>query len=145
MTRRARRAQPAEDSPRQAVTPEPPPLREPPVLIRFWPNLSGPFATEIGAIVALAVAAIPGMAAAILALVLLELILPRIQPPEEVVRAAILVAGPPLRYLLVAVAAWRAWTSPTEGLVQALSLVLVLVFAVPLASFLVAQGRAHRP
>jgi hypothetical protein len=112
-------------------------------LVRFWPTLAPAFASEIGAIAALLVAALPGIGAGAVALVLLELILPRVRPPEGVVRAAILVAGPPLRYLLLLVATWKCWFPGGEGIVPALLLALVLGFLIPLAGFLAAQARAR--
>lgn len=110
---------------------------------RVWATLAAPLATEVGSIAALALSAYAGIGIGLLTLVVLELLLPRVRPSDGVARAAILVAGPPLRYLLLLIAVIRIWISADGGPVPALSLVLGLAFAIPLAAFLVAQTRAH--
>ena len=111
---------------------------------QLWSTLAVPLATEIGAIAALILPVYAAIGIALLALAVLTLALPALRPPEGVVRAGVIVAGPPLRYLLVLVAVWRTWIDPAQGLVPALFLVLGLVFAVPILGFLIAQSRARR-
>ena len=113
------------------------------LLRRVWATLAAPLATEIGSIAALVLSAFAGIGIGLLALVVLELVLPRVRPSEAVARAAILVAGPPLRYLLLLIAVIRSWIVPDGGPIPALSLLLGLAFAIPLAAFLVAQTRAR--
>jgi hypothetical protein len=114
------------------------------LLRQLWRALAAPLATEIGALAALLLTAYAGVGIAILALVVLEVALSAVHPAPGVIRAVVLVAGPPLRYLLLLVAVWRTWVDPGQGLVPALALVLGLAFAVPLAAFLIAQSRGRR-
>jgi hypothetical protein len=113
------------------------------LLRRVWATLAAPLATEVGSIAAIVLSAYAGIGIGLLALVVFELVLPRVRPSEAVASAAILVAGPPLRYLLLLVAVIRVWIAADGGPIPALSLVLGLAFAIPLAAFLVAQTRAH--
>jgi hypothetical protein len=121
------------------------PLDRAALLHQLWLTLPAPLATELGAIGALLLPAYAAIGIALLALALLALALRVVEPGTSVVSAVVLVAGPPLRYLLVLVAVWRTLVDPAQGLVPALALVLGLVFAVPMAAFLVAQSRARRP
>jgi hypothetical protein len=114
------------------------------LLRQLWRAQAAPLATEIGAVGALALTAYAGVGIAVLALVVLEVALSAVSPPSGVIRVVVLVAGPPLRYLLLLLAVWRTWVDPPQGLIPALALVLGLAFAVPLAAFLIAQSRARR-
>lgn len=127
----------------RAVTDAPPAEERAELLRRVWATLGGPLATEVGSVAALALSAFAGIGIGLLTLVVLELVLPRLRPPEGVARVAILVAGPPLRYVLLLVAVIRTWIAVDQGPIPALSLVLGLAFAIPLAAFLVAQTRAR--
>jgi hypothetical protein len=113
------------------------------LLARFWPALTAPLATEVGSVAAIAASAVAGIGAGLVALAALELVMPRLSPPDLAIRAAIVIAGPPLRYLLMLVAAWKVWVTPTDGPLLALLLVLVLAFLLPLGAFLVVQSRAR--
>jgi hypothetical protein len=112
-------------------------------LRRVWATLAAPLATEVGSIAALVLSAFAGIGIGLLTLVVLEIVLPKLRPSESIARVAILVAGPPLRYLLLLVAVIRVWIAQDGGPIPALSLVLGLAFAIPLAAFLVAQTRAR--
>jgi hypothetical protein len=119
------------------------PVRPAEILTRLWDTLAAPLATEIGAVAALVGAAAVAMAAGLGAVVVLGLLMPFVRPPEGLVRIAILVAGPPLRYAVVLVAVGKTWLAPQDGMVPALILLVVLVFMIPLVGFLVAQARAR--
>ena len=114
------------------------------ILRQLWRTLAPPLGTEAGAIVALLATAVAGMAAGLVVVVVLGLLLPYLRPTEGLVRATVLVAGPPLRYALLLVAVGKTWLAPEQGLVPALILLLVLAFVVPLVGFLVAQAIARR-
>jgi hypothetical protein len=122
----------------------PAPERSDVLLARFWPALAAPFATELGSVVALAASAVPGIGTALVVLTVLELLMPRLRPPDAAVRLAIVIGGPPLRYLLLLAATWKVWVSPDGGPIMALLLILGLAFIVPLAAFLIVQSRARR-
>lgn len=113
------------------------------LLLQFWPSLAAPLSAEIGSVVALAWSAIPGVGAGLIAMVLLALLMPRLRPPDGAIRAAIVVAGPPLRYILLLIAAGKVWLDAGDGPIKALLLVLVLAFLLPLVGFAVMQGRAR--
>jgi hypothetical protein len=119
------------------------PGRSDDLLGRFWPALSAPIATEVGSAVALVFSAVAGMAGGALTLVILELIMPRLRPPDGVVRIAIVIAGPPLRYVLLLAAIGKVWVSPADGATMALLLFVVLAFILPLGAFLLVQSRAR--
>lgn len=114
------------------------------ILRQLWITLPAPIATEIGAVVALVTTSVPGILTAVVAVAALALVMPSIRPPDGLTRVAILVAGPPLRYALLLLAAGKVWLAKEEGLVPALLLLLALAFIVPLIGFLVAQARARR-
>ena len=114
------------------------------ILRQLWITLPAPVATEIGAVVALITTSVPGILAALLAVAALALAMPYVRPPDGLTRAAILIAGPPLRYALLLLAVGKVWLAREEGLVPALLLLLALAFIVPLVGFLVAQARARR-
>jgi hypothetical protein len=105
--------------------------------------LAAPIATEVGAVVAVFATAAIGIAAGVAAVAVLGALMPLVRPPQSVARAAILVAGPPLRYALLLVAIGKTWLAPEQGLVPALLLLLVLAFILPLIGFLVTQARAR--
>lgn len=109
----------------------------------FWPTLAAPLATEAGSVVALIATALAGTGAGVVALVLLASLMPRVRPPDGVIRAAIVLAGPPLRYILLLIAAGKVWLDPGDGPLKALLLVLVLAFLLPMGGFLVMQARAR--
>ena len=114
------------------------------LLGQLWKAQAAPLATELGSVAALFLPAYAAVGIAALALPVLTLTFAATQPPAGVVRGVILVAGPPLRYLLLVIAVWRTWVNPGQGLVPALVLLLALAFAVPMAAFLIAQSRARR-
>jgi hypothetical protein len=60
--------------------------------------------------------------------------LPRIHPPEGVVRGVLLVTGPPLRYALVGAMTWHAWTVRGEGPFLSILAGLALVLVMPVAA-----------
>lgn len=122
----------------------PAPERADVLLARFWPDLAAPFATELGSVVALAASAVPGIGTGLVGLAVLELLMPRLRPPDAAVRLAIVIGGPPLRYLLLLAATWKVWVSAGDGPIMAMVLFLALAFMLPLAAFLVVQSRARR-
>jgi len=111
------------------------------LLRRLWLAQAAPLASEIGAVAALPLPAYVGIGIAVMALVVLVVLLAAIHASPGVTRGLVLVAGPPLRYLLLLIAVWRTLVDPHQGLVPALALILGLAFAVPLAAFLIAQSR----
>jgi hypothetical protein len=113
------------------------------LLRQLWVTLAAPLATELGSLGALLAQAWVGVLIGLVALVVLEAALPRVQAQEGVERVAIAVAGPPLRYLLLLLAAWKIWFPGGEGIVPALLMLLALGFGIPLAAFLIAQARAR--
>jgi hypothetical protein len=94
--------------------------------------------------VVIAVGAWAGIAAGVVAWVLLELVVTRARPADGAVRLIVIVAGPPLRYLLLLVAAWRSWVGLGEGPVPALLAVVVLLFVIPMAAYLLRAARARK-
>lgn len=117
---------------------------DPALLQQLWKAQAPPLATELGAVGALFLPVYAAVGIAALALPVLTLVLAAVRPPGGIVRVVILVAGPPLRYLVLIVAVWRTWVDPGQGLVPALVLLLALAFAVPMVAFLIAQSRARR-
>jgi hypothetical protein len=113
------------------------------LLGQFWPALAAPLATEIGSVMALIEKAVAGTGAGLVALVLLALLMPRVRPADWVIRVTIVLAGPPLRYVLLLIAAGKVWLDASDGPLMALLLVLVLAFLLPLGGFLVMQARAR--
>jgi hypothetical protein len=113
------------------------------LLGQFWLALAAPLATEVGSVAALLASAPAGMGAGPLALVALALVMPLVRPPDTAIRAVIVLAGPPLRYVLLLIAAGKVWLSPSDGPIMALLLVLVLAFLLPLGGFLIMQARAR--
>jgi hypothetical protein len=113
------------------------------LLGQFWLALAAPLATEVGSVAALVASAPAGMGAGPLALVALALVMPLVRPPDTAIRAVIVLAGPPLRYVLLLIAAGKVWLSPSDGPIMALLLVLVLAFLLPLGGFLIMQARAR--
>ena len=122
---------------------EPPPTRPRDLLGTFWPTLASPLATEIGSVVALATTAIVGTGAGVIALVVLALLMPHVRPADGAIRVAIVLAGPPLRYILLLIAAGKVWLDPADGPLKALLLVLVLALLLPMGGFLIMQSRAR--
>lgn len=113
------------------------------LLGQFWPALAAPLATEIGSVIAMIEKAIAGTGAGLVALVLLAVLMPRVRPADWVIRMAIVLAGPPLRYVLLLIAAGKVWLDPADGPLKALLLVLVLAFLLPMGGFLIMQARAR--
>jgi hypothetical protein len=113
------------------------------LLGQFWLALAAPLATEVGSVTALVATAIAGAGAGPIALVLLAVLMPRMRPPDGVIRATIVLAGPPLRYILLIIAAGKVWLDPGDGPLKALLLVLVLAFLLPMGGFFVMQARAR--
>jgi hypothetical protein len=122
---------------------DPMPARPVDLLGQFWPALVAPLATEVGSVMALIATGIAGIGAGMVALVLLAVLMPRLRPPDGLIRATIVLAGPPLRYILLLIAAGKVWMDPTDGPLDALLLVLVLAFLLPMGSFLIMQSRAR--
>jgi len=114
------------------------------ILRQLWITLPAPLATEIGAVLALITSATPGIAAGLVAVVILGLVMPALRPPDGLSRAAILVAGPPLRYAVLLLAVGKVWLSRGDGMLPALLLLLCLGFLVPLVGFLIGQALARR-
>jgi hypothetical protein len=123
--------------------PGPAPARPLDLLGQFWPALAAPLAAEVGSVVALMGTALAGAGAGLVALVLLAVLMPRVRPGDGVIRATIVLAGPPLRYILMLIAAGKVWLDPGDGPLKALLLVLVLAFLLPMGGFLVMQSRAR--
>jgi hypothetical protein len=113
------------------------------LLRQLWVTLAAPLATELGSVGALVAQAWVGVLIGLVALVVLEAALPRVRASEGLERVAIAVAGPPLRYLLLLLAAWKIWFPGGEGIVPASLVLLALGFGIPLAAFLIAQARAR--
>jgi hypothetical protein len=113
------------------------------LLGQFWLALAAPLATEVGSVAALVASALAGMGAGPVALVALALVMPLVRPPDTAIRAVIVLGGPPLRYVLLLIAAGKVWLSPSDGPIMALLLVLVLAFLLPLGGFLIMQAHAR--
>jgi hypothetical protein len=100
----------------------------------LWVGVPAAAATEIGAVAVMAFGVVPGLLVAMAALVVLAVILPRLRPPDAVVRAAVLVTGPPLRYALVVVMVWYAWARGGQGAFLSVLAGLALVLVMPVAA-----------
>lgn len=99
----------------------------------FWrSSVPMALATEAGAVVTVLAGIVPGLVAA--AVVVLGIgILARVWlPPGPLLRGLLLVSGPPLRYALLALAAWRLWAA--QGPLPALAVVALLGLVLPLAA-----------
>lgn len=77
---------------------------------------------------------VPGLIVALAALVVLLFTLPRARPSDGLVRAILLVTGPPLRYALVIAMVWYAWVIRGEGPFLSILAGLALVLVVPVAA-----------
>ena len=114
----------------------------------LWGTVPPAAATEIGAVAVMALGVMAGLLVAVAALIVLVLILPRLRPPEGVVRAAVLLTGPPLRYALVVVMVWYAWARGGQGPFLSVLAGLALVLVMPVAAIalgILLYGRRERP
>jgi hypothetical protein len=115
----------------------------------LWAAVPAAAATEIGAVAVMALGVLPGLLVALVALVVLTMALPRLHPPEGVIRAMLLVTGPPLRYALVVLMVWYAWNRGGEGpflsLLAGLALVLVMPVAATALGILLYGRRGRSP
>jgi hypothetical protein len=96
----------------------------------------------------MALGVISGLLLALAALIVLALILPRLRPPEGVVKAVLLVTGPPLRYALVVVMVWYAWARGGQGPFLSILAALALVLVMPVAAIalgMLMYGRTEQP
>jgi hypothetical protein len=96
----------------------------------------------------MAFSVVSGLLVALAALVVLAVILPRLRPPDAVVRAAVLLTGPPLRYALVVVMVWYAWARGGQGPFLSVLAGLALVLVMPVAAIalgILLYGRRERP
>jgi hypothetical protein len=100
----------------------------------LWSTVPAAASTEIGAVAVTILGVVPGLAVALAVLVMLVAALPRIQPPEGLVRAVLLVTGPPLRYALVGAMVWYAWAIRGQGAFLSILAGLALVLVVPVAA-----------
>ncbi len=109
----------------------------------LWATVPSALATEFGALVELGLGAVAGMTAGLIAVIVLgALLMPR-PPAPPLVRLALLVGGPPLRYGLLLVAAWYEWMVRGSGPLPSLAAVVVLAVVVPMAgAVLTGQHRA---
>jgi hypothetical protein len=115
------------------------PRKRPPVDRRrvaqaLWSAVPAAAATEVGAVAVIVLGVVPGLLVALAALVVLVLTLPRIHPPEGVVRGVLFATGPPLRYALVGAMTWHAWTVRGEGPFLSILAGLALVLVMPVAA-----------
>jgi hypothetical protein len=114
----------------------------------LWVTVPAAAATEIGAVAVMALGVISGLLLALAALIVLALILPRLRPPEGVVKAVLLVTGPPLRYALVVVMVWYAWARGGQGPFLSILAALALVLVMPVAAIalgMLMYGRTEHP
>jgi hypothetical protein len=114
----------------------------------LWVTVPAAAATEIGAVAVMALGVISGLLVALAALIVLALILPRLRPPEGVVKAVLLVTGPPLRYALVVVMVWYAWARGGQGPFLSILAALALVLVMPVAAIalgMLMYGRTEQP
>lgn len=100
----------------------------------LWGTVPPAAATEVGAVAVMLLGVVPGLIVGLATLVVLVLTLPRMRPPESLVRAVLLVTGPPLRYALVVVMVWYAWTLGRQGPFLAILAGLALLLVVPVAA-----------
>ncbi len=95
-----------------------------------WTTIPAALATEVGALAMIGFGPVAGVVAGYLGMLLLQVLLGGLTPAPAVVRAAILVGGPPLRYALIIVATWYEWavrgSGPGPALVGAVLLAIVL-------------------
>jgi hypothetical protein len=114
----------------------------------LWVTVPAAAATEIGAVAVMVLGVVPGLLVALAALVALALTLPRLHPPEGVVKAVLIVTGPPLRYALVVVMVWYAWARGREGPFLSVLAGLALVLIMPVAAIALGMlmgGRREQP
>ena len=114
----------------------------------LWIAVPAAAATEIGAVAVMAFGVAAGLLVALAALVVLAVIVPRLRPPEGVVKAVLLVTGPPLRYALVVVMVWYAWTRGGQGPFLSVLAGLALVLVMPVAAIalgMLMHGRSEQP
>jgi hypothetical protein len=114
----------------------------------LWVTVPAAAATEIGAVAVMVLGVVPGLLVALAALVALALALPRLHPPEGVVKAVLIVTGPPLRYALVVVMVWYAWARGGQGPFLSVLAGLALVLVMPVAAIalgMLVGGRREQP
>jgi hypothetical protein len=114
----------------------------------LWVTVPAAAATEIGAVAVMVFGVISGLLVALGALVVLAVTLPRLHPPEGMVKAVLLVTGPPLRYALVVVMVWYAWARGGQGPFLSALAALALVLVMPVAAIalgMLLEGRREQP
>ena len=109
----------------------------------LWTTIPAALATELGALAAIGFGALPGITVGIVGVILLDIALRRFVPRAVVVRGALLVGGPPLRYGLLLVAVWYEWIVRGSGPGPALATGLLLAFVVPLIGSVLAAPRGR--
>lgn len=107
----------------------------------LWTAVAPAVATEAGAGAVMVLGVVAGLIVAFLSVLVLEAILPRIRPPASVLRAALLLTGPPLRYALLGLMVWYVWVRRHEGPGPAVGAALALALILPLLAALVARSR----
>jgi hypothetical protein len=99
-----------------------------------WGAVPPAAGAEIGAVAVMLFGVVPGLLVTLAALAVLVLTLPRIRPSQAVVRGVVLVTGPPLRYALIVVMVWYAWTVKGQSPFLSIAAGLALVLVVPVAA-----------
>lgn len=105
-----------------------------PVTVLWRNTVPAALAAEAGAVVVATAGVVPGLVTAAVAVLALGALGRVWLPPGPLLRALLLLSGPPLRYLLLALAAWRVWIAPGGGPLPALAAVGLLGLVLPLAS-----------
>ena len=102
----------------------------------LWTTIPQALTTEIGALAVMLLGVLPGMVVAAVSLLLLAIASVRIMPSPRTVRSAMLVSGPPVRYLLLFGSLWYLWGVRHLGLLTVLGTAVLLAVVVPLAGTL---------
>jgi hypothetical protein len=92
-----------------------------------WGAVPPAAGAEIGAVAVMLFGVVPGLLMTLAALA-------RIRPSQAVVRGVVLVTGPPLRYALIVVMVWYAWTVKGQSPFLSIAAGLALVLVVPVAA-----------
>ena len=140
-----RRRPPAARSPATGPAPTPPASRpvvaEPQVRAALWTTVPAALATEAGALAVIGLGALPGIVIGIVGVIVLHVALGRLAPAARMVRLALLVGGPPLRYGLLLIAVWYEWVVRGSGPMLALAAGLLLAVVTPMIGSVLAAPR----
>jgi len=112
-----------------------------------WATIPAALATELGSLAMIGFGPVAGVVAGYVAVLVLRVALAGLSPAPAVVRVAVLVGGPPLRFGLLVLATWYEWAIRGSGPGPALIAAVLLAIVLPMIGTALAatSGRPGRP